>query len=513
VSAPIASIGPAATSVRQMATPAGRPSAEPLVLHEDRFFDPAPEVRRVARALYEETRGLPLVCPHGHVEPALLAEDAAFPEPATLLVVPDHYLVRMLYSQGVPMEALGVPARDGAAVEQDPRRIWRLFASHYHLFRGTPSGVWLAHELHDVFGVRVKLGADSADRVYDEIAERLASPEYRPRALFERFNIEVLATTDAAADPLAHHRALRASGWKGRVVPTFRPDAVFRIAAPAWPDALADLERAHGAPIGDAEAFVAALAERRGYFRALGATATDHAVVEPYTAALSPEALEQLFQRARHGEATADDQRRFEAHMLVEMARQSTEDGLVMQLHPGALRDHNAAVSRRFGPDRGADIPVATEYTRNLQALLAAHGNDPRLTLVLFTLDESAYARELAPLAGHYPALRLGPPWWFHDSIEGMTRFRQQVTETAGIYNTTGFIDDTRAFCSIPARHDLARRIDANWLAGLVARHVVDLGDAREMARALAYDLARTTYRFDGPSADATTTPHDGMPA
>ncbi|MDB4879305.1 MAG: Glucuronate isomerase, partial [Gemmatimonadetes bacterium] len=308
-------------------------------------------------------------------------------------------------------------------------------------------------------------------------------------------------TTDAATDPLAHHQAIRASAWsygRHRVVPTFRPDALFRIASPGWTDELAALERSADTGIGSAEAFVAALAERRRYFRSLGATATDHGVLEPYTAELAPADVESLFQRARNREATRDDQRRFEAHMLMEMARLSVSDGLVMQLHPGALRDHNRAVFDRFGLDKGADIPVATEYTRNLQPLLNRYGNDPRFRMVLFTLDESTYARELAPLAGHYPALRLGPPWWFHDSLEGMRRFREQTTETAGIYNTAGFNDDTRAFCSIPARHDLARRMDANWLGGLVARHIVDLDDAREMARALAVDLVRETYRLPG---------------
>jgi len=489
-----------------LAAPAVHASAaEPLVLHEDRYFDPDPAVRRVARALYAETRELPLVCPHGHVEPALLADDAPFPEPTALLLIPDHYIFRMLYSQGVPMEDLGIPARDGTlpghpVVEADPRRAWQRFAEHWYLFRGTPTGAWLTHELYDVFGVRVKLSGETAGRVYDEIAERLASPEFRPRALFERFNIEVLATTDAAGDPLEAHRRLRASGWTygDRVIPTFRPDAVFRIAHPAWTDAIAQLGRAHGAAITDYAGFVAALAERRAYFRSLGATATDHAVTEPYTERLPDAEAGALFARALGGAATAADQRRFEAHMLMEMARLSTEDGMVMQLHPGSLRDHNPRVAARFGPDKGADIPVATEYTRNLRPLLAEYGDDPRLTLVLFTLDESTYARELAPLAGHYPALRLGPPWWFHDSLEGMRRFRERVTETAGIYNTAGFNDDTRAFCSIPARHDLARRADANWLAGLVARHVVEMSDARAMARALAYDLARRTYKLDG---------------
>ena len=477
-----------------------------MPLHADRFLSPEPGQRRIARELYAETCGLPLVCPHGHVEPSLLAMDEPFPEPTTLLVIPDHYIFRMLYARGVPLERLGIPTRDGTPVERDARAIWRLFASHYYLFRGTPTGVWLDHELEEVFGIRERLDGDSADRVYDAIAERLRSPEYRPRALFERFNIEVLATTDAAADTLAHHQAIRASDWTygaGRVVPTFRPDAVFRIARPEWPAELAALERACGRTITTYAELIGALEDRRAFFARMGATATDHAVLEPYTERVPDPAAARLFDVARHGTATPADQRAFEAHMLMEMARMSTEDGLVMQLHPGAYRDHNAVIAERFGPDKGADIPVATEYTRNLRALLNAYGNDPRFRMVLFTLDESTYARELAPLAGHYPALRLGPAWWFHDSIEGMTRFRERTTETAGIYNTAGFNDDTRAFCSIPARHDVARRIDANFLAGLVARHIVDMSDARTMARALAYDLARETYRFPDPGGVA----------
>jgi glucuronate isomerase len=472
-----------------------RGAHRPLVLHADRFFDSDPEIRRAARSLYEETRVLPLICPHGHVDPALLANDEPFPEPASLIVIPDHYIVRMLYSRGAPMETLGIPTRDGTPVETDPRRIWQTFGDNAHLFHATPTGSWLDHQLHDVFGVKVRLDADSAQYVYDQIAERLASPEFRPRRLFDRFNIELLATTDAASDSLEHHRAIRSSGWSGRVIPTFRPDAVFRIANAEWSSQLERLGQANGGSIADYQSFISALENRRGVFKSLGATATDHAVVEPLTARLSPRDVSEIFVRALRREATAEDQRRFEAHMLMEMARMSVEDGLVMQLHPGALRNHNRAVFERFGADRGGDVPVATEYTRNLSELLNAYGNDERFSLVLFTLDESAYSRELAPLAGHYPALRLGPPWWFHDSIEGMTRYRQQVTETAGIFNTAGFNDDTRAFCSIPARHDLARRVDANFLGGLVARHVVELEDARVLARALAYDLARETYR------------------
>lgn len=465
-------------------------------LNPDRFFDPDPAVRAVARALYEETRSLPLVCPHGHVEPRLLAENHPFPEPAALFITPDHYIFRMLYSRGVRMEALGIPTRDGSPVEADVRRIWQLFADHYHLFAGTPTGAWLDYELALVFGIAEKLTPASALRIYDELLEKLASPEFLPRALFDRFNIEVLATTDRESDALNWHAAIRESGWKGRVIPTFRPDAVFRIASPAWRKDVATLESAAGTAIGSYAAFISALEERRAWFKANGASATDHAVVEPYTHRLSTAEAEQLFQKALTGTACGEDQRAFEGHMLMEMARMSTEDGLVMQLHAGALRDHNRAIYDRFGTDMGADIPVATEYTRNLRELLNAYGNDARLTLVLFTLDETTYARELAPIAGHYPAVRLGPPWWFNDSIEGMVRFRRQTTETAGVYNTAGFNDDTRAFCSIPARHDLSRRVDANWLAGLVARHVIDIEDARRLARALAYDLVRETYRL-----------------
>ena len=477
----------------------------PLRLHADRFFDSEPAVRHAAQELYEGTRDLPLVCPHGHVDPSLLAENAAFPEPTALLIIPDHYIFRMLHSQGVRMEDIGVPTRDGSAVESDPRIIWQRVADYWYLFRGTPSGAWLAHELHDVFGVRERLNGDSAQRIYDEIAEKLTSPEFRPRALFEQFRIEMLATTDSAVDPLTHHQKIRSSSWsygRQRVVPSFRPDTLFRISQhAAWSKELSALETVARPSITSCEALLAALAERRRFFMSMGATATDHGVAEPYTMELAPEEAERLFQRARNGEATAADQRHFEGHMLMRMARMSVEDGLVMQLHPGSLRDHNQAVFERHGPDKGADIPVATEYTRNLRPLLNRFGDDPRFRMVLFTLDESTYARELAPLAGHYPALRLGPPWWFHDSIEGIRRYREQVSETAGIYNTAGFNDDTRAFCSIPARHDLARRMDANWIGGLVARHIVDMDDAREMARALAVDLARETYRFPAPPA------------
>jgi glucuronate isomerase len=476
------------------------------MLHEDRYFSPVPQVRETARALYTRVADLPLVCPHGHVDARILAENSAFPDPAALIVVPDHYVTRMLYSQGVPLEAIGVPRLDGGAVERDPRRVWQLFADHFHLFLGTPTGAWLADEIENVFGIRERLTSESASRIYDRIARQLATPAFAPRALFERFRIEVLCTTDAAGDPLQWHQAIRASGWSGDVRPTFRPDLAVDILHPRWRDEMDRISQLSGIDIVDYGSFVRALENRRGFFKSLGATATDHAVETPWTASLDG-AEAALFARALQGRATETDRAAFTAHMLMEMARMSTEDGLVMQIHPGSARNHNALVFERFGPDRGGDIPVATEYTRNLRALLNRFGNDPRFTLVLFTLDESTYSRELAPIAGHYPAVRLGPPWWFSDSIEGMRRFRQLVTETAGFYNTAGFNDDTRAFVSIPARHDLARRVDAQFLADLVTQHVITMDDAERVIVELAGGLARRTYRLDASSRPAPATP------
>jgi glucuronate isomerase len=471
-------------------------------LHEDRYFDPDPVIRRHARELYDETRALPIVSPHGHVDPAMLAKNEAFADPASLIVTPDHYILRMLYSRGVPLESLGVSPSTGV-VETDPRKIWQTFADNWHLFRATPTRAWLEYELVEVFGVRDSLDSSNAKRVYDAIDERLRSPEFRPLALLEKFNIEVLATTDAPADKLEHHDLLRQRAIATRVIPTFRPDALFQIADPGWQKELQALENVLGKSIKSGTAFIDALARRRLYFKSKGATATDHAVVSPRTERLSDADANCLFNKALEGNATSEDQSRYEAHLLMEMARLTIEDGLVMQLHAGAARNHNEQVYRDFGRDRGGDIPTATEFTNNLRPVLNAYGNDRRFRLIVFTVDESTYSRELAPLAGHYPSMLLGAPWWFHDSIEGMRRFRQSTTETAGIENTAGFVDDTRAFCSIPARHDLARRVDANYLAGLVAHHIIDMTDAREMAKALAYDLAKRAYRLGDGDANA----------
>lgn len=467
-----------------------------LQMHEDRYFDPAPAVRHIARELYNETKDLPIVGPHGHVEPRLLAENEPFPEPASLIIIPDHYVFRMLYSQGVSLESLGIPTRDGTPVETDSRTIWQRFADHYHLFDGTPTGAWLNHELYFVFDVRTKLTSESAMHVYDKIQEKLQQPSFRPRALYDRFDIEVLTTTDPATSTLEYHQAIRESDWDGRVVPAFRPDAVFAIASEGWQEEIDRLRTVTDRSIDDYHSLIEALEERRAFFKSMGATSTDHAVPTPHTHRLADAEAERLFQRALSGEAGPEDEASFQAHMLMEMARMSTEDGLVMQIHPGSFRNHNRSVYERFGPDAGADIPLRTEFTRNLRELLNAYGNDPDFTLVLFTLDETTYSRELAPIAGHYPSVKLGPAWWFFDSIAGMMRYRELTTETAGIYNTAGFNDDTRAFCSIPARHDLSRRVDANYLAGLVARHIIDEEDAHRMARDLAYNLVRDTYNL-----------------
>lgn len=468
-----------------------------FVLDDDRFFDPDPVVREIARYLYNSVRDLPLICPHGHVDPAILSSNEPFPDPVALLITPDHYILRMLYSQGVPLESLGIEATDAREVESDPKRIWQRFADCYYLFRGTPTKAWLDYQLAEVFQVTRPLDGSTAGQVYGEICERLSSPEFRPRALFDLFNIEVLATTDKAADPLDHHQAIRKSEWGGRVIPTFRPDSLFAISAAGWMDELEALSAAADVAVTDAKSFLEAIAVRRSFFRSMGATATDHGVDSAYTERLASPDLEVVFERALDKSATVADQVRFEAHMLMEMAEMSLHDGLVMQIHPGVLRNHNSGFSERFGPDKGCDIPVVHEYTRNLRPLLTEYGNNADFTLVLFTLDESTYSRELAPLAGHYPAVRLGPPWWFNDSIEGMRRFREHTTETAGIYNTAGFNDDTRAFCSIPARHDLSRRMDSNFLARLVATHVIPKADALEMAHSLAYGLAKSTYKLD----------------
>lgn len=465
----------------------------------NRYFSSDPAQNRVAAELYDSVKELPLICPHGHVDPRLFADpDYQFGSPVDLLIIPDHYIFRMLYSQGISLEALGIPSLDEEPTESGHRAIWQLVCDHWRLFRATPTGIWIRDELADVFGIDLKINSANAEAIYDEIAAMLKSEAFRPRALYERFNIEALATTDAATDELRHHQAILDSGWQGRIIPTFRPDAVIAIDQADWASNIELLSEVSGITIGDYGSYIRALEGRRGHFKTMGATATDHAALTAYTEVLRPAEADAIFQRALKGAASAKDAARFTGHMLIEMARMSSEDGLVMQLHVGSYRNHNPALHKRFGRDMGADIPIRSEFSKNLKALLDRFGNQPELTLILFNLDESTYSRELAPLAGHYPILRLGPPWWFFDSWLGMTRFLDAVVETAGIYNTAGFNDDTRAYPSIPARHDVWRRVCADWLAGQQVRGFIDEEDAREMIRALAYDLAKQTYRLDG---------------
>ena len=466
------------------------------LLHPDRLFPPEPAIRDIARRLYAEVKDLPIVSPHGHTDPSWFALDAPFANPAELLIIPDHYVFRMLYSQGVPLEDLGIPRRDGGPIERDPRAIWRRFAGLYHLFRGTPSRLWLDWVFADVFGLEMRLSADSADHYYETIDAALKTPDFRPRALFERFNIELIATTESPLDPLDHHRVIRESGWKGRVITAYRPDAVVDPEQAGFADKLCRFGDLTGEDVGSYAGYLRAHEKRRAFFREAGATSTDHGHPTAFTADLPRSEAEALYGRIRTGDASAADAELFRGQMLTEMARMSLEDGMVMQIHPGAMRNHHAPLLDRFGRDKGADIPVATEYVRALKPLLDRFGSEPGLTIILFTLDETSYSRELAPLAGVYPALRLGPPWWFHDSPEGMRRFREQATETAGFYNTVGFNDDTRAFLSIPARHDVARRMDCAFLARLVAEHRIDEDEAHEAARALAYDLVKAAYKL-----------------
>jgi glucuronate isomerase len=466
------------------------------LLSDDRLFPAEPSVREIARRLYARVRALPIVSPHGHTDPAWFALNAPFSDPAALLIVPDHYVFRMLYSQGVPLESLGIPRVDGGPVERAPRKIWRALAEHWNLFRGTPSRMWLTQTMAEVFGVTERLTPESADRIYDLISECLRRPEYLPRALFERFNIEVLATTESPLDSLQHHRSLRQSGWKGRVISAFRPDPVVDPEYEGFAsnvDALGEISRED---TNTWAGYLRALAQRRQFFASLGATSTDHGHPSATTFDLPRPECEALFRKVKEGDASPAEAERFRGQMLTEMARMSIEDGLVMQIHPGSFRNHNPYLFRTFGRDKGADIPTQTEYVRALKPLLDRFGNDTRLSLIVFTLDESTYARELAPLAGHYPALKVGPAWWFFDSPEGMRQYRERITETSGFYNTVGFNDDTRAFLSIPARHDVARRVDCAFLARWVAEHRLEEDEASELAEDLAYRLAKSAYRL-----------------
>ena len=463
-----------------------------MLIHQDRLFPAEPRARKIAKTLYEHVRRLPIISPHGHTQAAWFARNDPFPDPAKLFVQPDHYIYRMLYSQGVSLEDLEI----GQPELKDARRVWRIFASHYYLFRGTPTRMWLDFVFQELFGIGERLSERTADRYFDSISEMLRTPEFLPRALYERFNLEVLATTDSPLDSLADHKAIRESNWKARILPTFRPDPVVDPEFAGFADNIAKLDEKTGEDTSTWAGYLNALRKTRVRFHELGCTATDHGHPTARTANLSTAEAADLFYRVLAGNADAQQQELFRAQMLTEMARMSLEDGLVMQIHPGSSRNHNRKLYERYGRDVGADIPMPTNYVDALRPLLDQFGNERELTIILFTLDESTYSRELAPLAGHYPCLRLGPPWWFHDSPEGMMRFRERVTETAGFYNTVGFNDDTRAFLSIPARHDVARRMDCAFLAKLVAERRLEEEEALEVAQDLAYGLVKQAYKL-----------------
>ncbi|RVT46606.1 glucuronate isomerase [Rheinheimera sediminis] len=468
-----------------------------LVLDQDRLFPADPTVRAIARRLYAGIKDLPIVSPHGHTDPSWFASNANFDNATSLLLLPDHYVFRMLYSQGISLESLGIRTKDGTPVETDYRKIFHTFAQNYHLFRGTPSRIWLDSVFHDVFGLEYGLSSETADLYYDSINEQLVKPEFKPRALLDKFNIELIATTEGAVNSLKHHAALKGTGYEKRVITTFRPDDVIDADRADFLSNIKKLAEQTGQDTHSWQGYLQALRIRRQFFRDHGATATDHGHPTAKTANLSADEASKLFQLCLSGKASKEQTELFRGQMLTEMAGMSIEDGMTMQIHPGAFRNHNPSIFERFGADKGADIPSPTEFVSNLKPLLDKYGNNAALKIILFTLDETTYARELAPLAGHYPSLKLGPAWWFHDSPEGMLRFRHQVTETAGFYNTVGFNDDTRAFLSIPARHDVARRIDCRFLAGLVAEHRLNEDEAHELAQQLTYQLVKQAYQLD----------------
>lgn len=464
----------------------------------DRLFASDTAERAVARELHAHVASLPLICPHSHIDVRILAENTRFADPAQLLVVPDHYVTRMLYSAGVKLEDIGVRAQGQEKSERSSREIWRTLADHWHWFRGTPSRLWIEHTLYEVFGIKEEFGPATCDEIFDSLTESLALPEFRPRALYDRFGIEVLATTEDPTDTLDHHRALAATEWgsQHRVITTFRPDLVVDFEKRGWSVAIERLAEVSGKDTSTYAGYLEALRQRREVFRAYGATATDHGHPTASTYELQPARAAELYDRALRGRTDAADAELFRGHMLMVFAEMSIDDGMVMQLHPGSSRNHNEQVFETFGPDMGADIPAPTNYVEGLRPLLNRFGNDSRLTLIVFTLDESTMSRELAPLAGHYPAMRLGPAWWFFDSPDGMLRYRELVTETAGFYNTVGFNDDARAFPSIIGRHDVSRRVDASFLARLVIRHRLSLDEAHEVAEDLAYNLPKNAYRL-----------------
>ncbi|MDF1761584.1 MAG: glucuronate isomerase [Coxiellaceae bacterium] len=462
-----------------------------MPLHPQRLFPTEPAVRAITNELYQAIKHLPIISPHGHCDPNWFAHNKNFSDPVALFIQPDHYLLRMLYSQGVSLQQMGIQSE-----ATDKRAIWSLFCQNYHLFRGTPSRLWLDHSLYEICGVQHTINANNSDKIYDHLMQALATDAFKPRALFKRFNIELLATTESPLDDLAAHKAIANTELGEQVITTYRPDCVIDPEYEDFADNLQRFATLTGETLDTFTSYLQAHRIRRQYFKQHGATATDHGHPTANTANLDTHEAEGLYQFVKANQQDANKAELFRAQMLTEMAKMSIDDGLVMQLHAGCYRNHNRDLFQQFGRDKGGDLPIPADYVNGLKPILDCIGNDPRLTLILFTLDETTYSRELAPLAGHYPSLRIGPAWWFYDSVEGMRRYKKSIIETAGFYNLAGFNDDTRAFLSIPARHDMARRIDCGILAELVAEHQITIDEAHELAITLTTDLVNKAYRL-----------------
>ncbi|HHV22705.1 MAG TPA: glucuronate isomerase [Propionibacterium sp.] len=467
----------------------------PLELHPDRLFPAEPSTRAIARDLYASVADLPIISPHSHVPPEWIAEDIPFTDPTSLLLTPDHYVLRLLHANGIDLARFG-RGRDTPLPEAEAREAFRLFCSHWPVFRGTPMRFWFEAQAVNIFGVDVRPSAGTADQIYDTIQAWIDSPASRPRALMEQFDIAVLATTDDPLDDLGHHSALRAEGYARRVVPTFRPDRFLEPARPEWNEIVDELGELTGIDVDSYAGFLSALENRRAYFKERGAVSTDHSHADLETVILSPAECERLYADARDDKLGTDECAVLRRALVTEMARMACDDGLTMTLHPAVYRNHHAETFRRFGADVGADIPISVEATRALQPMLSAYGTHPNFKVVLFTMDETTFSRELAPLAGFYPSVYLGVPWWFLDSPDAIKRFRKS-TEMAGFTRSSGFIDDTRAFCSIPARHDMSRRLDAAALAELVAEHRLEVDEAAETLHHLVAVSPREVFRLD----------------
>lgn len=465
-------------------------------LHPDRMLPADPAVRPIAREIYASIRDLPIVSPHGHVPPAWLAEDEPFADPTSLLLTPDHYVNRLLHASGVALADLGVGASEFSP--EQARRAFRLLGEHWKVFRGTPVRFWLESELADIFGIHSELSAETADEIYDAISAALATPQFRPRALYDRFNMRFLATTDDPCDDLRYHQALAADPtWYGTVAPTFRPDKYLEPAREGWNDLTDRLGEVSGSDIDTFAGWVTAMENRRAFFKANGAVSTDHSHADARVEPVSDAEAERLYAAARQGTITVEEGDTLRRHMMFTQARMAADDGLVLTMHPAVFRNHHTPSLARYGADVGGDIPMRVEFTAAVQPMLATFGTSPNFQVVFFTIDETVYSRELAPLAGFYPSVFIGVPWWFIDAPDAMTRFRSAVTETAGFTRTSGFIDDTRAYLSIPARHDLSRRIDSGFLARLVAEHRLTLDEALESAQVLVVENPRTAFKLE----------------